>query len=151
MATSTVTTVQDLVDSLPADRQAVVAAVRDVILRQLPPGYRETLRGGMISYEIPLERYPNTYNRQPLNYIALAAQKNHYALYLMSVYQNTELAAWLREAFKRADKKLDLGKSCLRFRQLEDLPLDVIGQVVASTSVEQHIASHEAGRQRNQT
>ncbi len=148
MATSTVTTVQDFLASLPAERQAVVTAVRDVILHHLPPGYRETMQGSMISYEIPLERYPETYNRQPLSYMALAAQKNHYALYLTSTYQNPEQATWLKDEFKRAGKKLDMGKSCLRFRRLEDLPLDVIGQACASTSVEQHIASYEASRQR---
>jgi hypothetical protein len=140
--------VDELLDSLPADRRAVVATVRDVILRNLPPGYRETLQGNVIGYEIPLERYPTTYNRQPLSYIALGAQKNHYALYLISAYQNPEQAAWLKDAFACAGKKLDMGKSCLRFRRLEDLPLDVIGQAVASTSVEQHIASYEGGRQR---
>jgi hypothetical protein len=148
MTTSTATSVDELLDSLPADRKAVVAAVRDVILQNLPPGYRETLQGSLIGYEIPLERYPNTYNRQPLSYIALGAQKNHYALYMVGAYQNPEQAAWLKDAFARAGKKLDMGKSCLRFRRLEDLPLDVIGQSVASTSVEQHIASYEAGRQR---
>jgi hypothetical protein len=148
MDTSTGTTVQDYVSSLPADRQAIIAAVRDIILQHLPPGYHETLQGKMISYEIPLERYPDTYNRQPLSYIVLAAQKNHYALYLLSAYQDAERAAWLKDAFKRAGKKFDMGKSCLRFHRLEDLPLDVIAQMVASTSVEEHIASYEAGRQR---
>ena len=148
MATNTATSVEELLDSLPDDRKAVIAAVRDVIRRNLPPGYRETLQGSLIGYEIPLERYPNTYNRQPLSYIALGAQKNHYALYLVSAYQNPEQAAWLKDAFAHAGKKLDMGKSCLRFRRLEDLPLDVIGQAVASTSVDEHIASYEAGRQR---
>ncbi|HEU5102549.1 MAG TPA: DUF1801 domain-containing protein [Roseiflexaceae bacterium] len=148
MTSSSVTTVDELLDSLPADRKAVVAAVRDVILSNLPPGYREIVQGRLIGYEIPLERYPNTYNRQPLSYIALGAQKNHYALYLVGAYQNPEQATWLKDAFARAGKKLDMGKSCLRFRRIEDLPLDVIGQAVASTSVEQHIASYEAARQR---
>jgi hypothetical protein len=148
MSTQTATTVQGFLERLPDDRRAVIAAVRDAILQHLPPGYRETMQGSMISYEIPLDRYPNTYNRQPLSYIALAAQKNHYALYLVGVYQNAEQAAWLKDAFARAGKKLDMGKSCLRFKKLDDLPLDVIGEATASTSVEQHIANYEAGRQR---
>ena len=80
MAKSNATTVQDYLDDLPADRRAVIATVRDLILRYLPAGYRESMQDGMISYEIPLERYPNTYNRQPLSYIVLAAQKNHRCL-----------------------------------------------------------------------
>ena len=148
MAKSNATTVQDYLDDLPADRRAVIATVRDLILRHLPAGYRESMQGGMISYEIPLERYPNTYNRQPLSYIVLAAQKNHYALYLLGVYQNADQAAWLRDQFRQAGKRLDMGKSCLRFHRLEDLPLEVIGQVAASTSPEEHIARYEASRQR---
>ena len=86
MAKSNAATVQEYLDELPEDRRAVVAAVRDVVLRHLPKGYGENMNWGMISYEIPLERYPDTYNGQPLSYMALAAQKNHYALYLMCFY-----------------------------------------------------------------
>lgn len=75
-----------------------------------------------------------------------AAQTNYFALYLTSVYQDAQLAEWFRSKFKKADKKLDMGKSCLRFRKLDDLPLDVIGEVIARTSPEQMIASHEASR-----
>src|SRR5689334_5703907 len=114
MARSNAATVQEYLDELPDDRRAVVAAVREVILRNLPPGYREAMSWGVISYEVPLERYPDTYNGQPLGYIALAAQKNHFALYLMCVYHNAEREAWLRREFKKAGKKLDLGKACLR-------------------------------------
>ena len=102
----------------------------------------------MISYEIPLEVYPDTYNGRPLSYVALAAQKRHYAVYLMGVYQNPEQEAQLREAFEQAGKKLDMGKSCLRFRKLEDVPLDVLGEVVASTPPEQFIARYEQARRK---
>jgi hypothetical protein len=148
MAKSSATTVEEYLAELPAERRAVVAAVRDVVRRHLPEGYQETMNWGMISYEVPLERYPDTYNGQPLNYAALAAQKNYYALYLPSVYQSPEQEAWLREEFAKARKRLDLGKSCVRFKRLEDLPLDAIGRVVGSTSPEQFIARYEAGRQR---
>jgi hypothetical protein len=101
---------------------------------------------GMISYEISLEVYPSTYNGQPLSYAGLAAQKNHYALYLMAVYGDPAREARLREGFAQAGKKLDMGKSCVRFRRLEDLPLDVIGEVIASTPPDELIATYERSR-----
>src|SRR6185369_13191065 len=97
------------------DRRAVVAAVRKIILKNLPKGFQETINWGMISYEVPLERCPETYNGQPLSYAALAAQKNYYGLYLMPVYGNKKLETFLRDAFKKAGKKLDMGKACVRF------------------------------------
>jgi hypothetical protein len=148
MVTTKASTVQAYLDELPEERRAVVAAVRDLIVRNLPRGYQETMNWGMISYEIPFERYPDTYNGQPLSYLALAAQKNHYALYLMCVYGCAKKQAWLQTEFKKAGKKLDMGKACLRFRKLDDLPLDVIGQVVAGTPPEQYIAAYESMRKR---
>ncbi len=103
---------------------------------------------GMVSYEIPLERYSRTHNGQPLVYVGLVAHKNHYALYLMHVYQDSEQEQQLRHGFRQAGKRLDLGKSCLRFRRLDDLPLDVLGRVVASTAPDAFVAAYEAGRQR---
>jgi hypothetical protein len=148
MARSKAATVQAYLDELPADRRAAVAAVREVILRHLPKGYREAMNWGMINYEVPLERFPNTYNGQPLCYAGLAAQKNHFALYLMCVYGNAKQEAWLRKEFEKAGKKLDIGKSCVRFRKLEDLPLDAIGKLIASTTPEQYIACYEASRRK---
>jgi uncharacterized protein DUF1801 len=148
MASSRASTVDEYLNELPENRRAVIAKVREVVLRNLPEGYRETMNWGMICYEIPLERYPTTYNGQPLGYAALAAQKNYYALYLMCVYQGSVQGDWLREELKRAGKKLDMGKSCVRFRKLEDLPLDVVAQVIASTPVEESIARYEASRRR---
>ena len=147
MAKSSAATVQEYLDELPEDRRAVVSAVRDVVVRNLPEGYRETMSWGMISYEVPLERYPNTYNKQPLAYAALAAQKNYYALYL-TTYQDPERESWLKREFEKAGKKLDMGKSCVRFRKLDDLPLDVIGRAIAGTPPDAFIAQHEAARAR---
>ena len=134
---------------LPAERRDVIATVRDAINRHLPPGYEERINWGMISWEIPLSRYPETYNRQPLSFVALAAQKNHYALYLMCVYADSPVEAGLRRAYAEAGKKLDLGKSCLRFKRLEDLLLPEVVRIVAATPVETHIARHKAGRVRH--
>ncbi len=102
----------------------------------------------MITYEIPLERYPKTYNEQPLGYVALAAQKQYYALYLMGVYGDSEQEKALRQAYAAAGKRLDIGKSCLRFRKLEDLLVEPIAEIVASTPPEVMLAQYEASRQR---
>ena len=147
MASSKAGTVEEYLQELPEDRRAVVSAVRDVVLRNLPAGYRETMSWGMISYEVPLEDYPNTYNRQPLGYAALAAQKNYYALYLLTPYQDPAQEQWLRDEFSKAGKKLDMGKSCLRFKKLDDLPLDVVGRVIASTPPREFIAQYERARE----
>jgi len=148
MVKSSASTVEDYLEELPPDRRNVISKVRQIILENLPAGYQESMNWGMISYEIPLEMYPDTYNGKPLSYVALAAQKNHYALYLMGVYQDPEQEAWLKDAYEEAGKKLNMGKSCLRFRKLEELPPDVIARVIACTSPEQYIARYEASRRR---
>ena len=148
MATSSATTVEGYLAELPPERRTVIAAVRDVVLRHLPPGYQETMNWGMISYEIPLADYPDTYNGQPLAYAALAAQKRHYALYLTAVYADSAEEARLRERFVQAGRKLDMGKSCLRFRSLDDLALDAIGEAIGSTPPAAFIARYEASRRR---
>lgn len=147
MARSAATTVDQYLAELPPERRAVVSKVRELVLRNLPAGYEERMNWGMISYEIPLERYPDTYNGQPLAYVALAAQKSYYALYLNCVYAGGERDAALRDAFEAAGKKLDMGKSCLRFRRVDDLALDAVGGVVASTPPEAYIALYEASRE----
>jgi hypothetical protein len=148
MVQSKAATVEEYLESLPEERRAVVAAVREVILRNLPEGYQETMNWGMISYEVPLEKYPKTYNGQPLCYAALAAQKNYYSLYLMAAYGDSKGGERLREEFRKAGKKLDMGKSCVRFRKLDDLPLEAIGRVIASMTPQKWIAYLETCRQR---
>lgn len=148
MARSNATTVQEYLDELPEERRAVISAVRDVILENLPAGYQECLSFGMIGYVVPLERYPDTYNGQPLAYAALAAQKNYYAVYLTCTYQDPEREAWFRDAYQKAGKKLDMGKSCLRFRGADDLALDVIGEAVSRTSVDSYVERYEASRKK---
>ncbi len=148
MAYSDASTVPKYLASLPPDRRAFVSAIRKVMRANLPDGYKETMGWGMISYGIPLSRYPNTYNNQPLCYAALASQKNFVAVYLMNVYGSPTRLRELKDRFAKAGKKLDMGKSCLRFRKLEDVPLDVIGKMVAGTSMEEFIAIYEASRRR---
>ena len=148
MPESVVSTVPQFLKELPPERRAVVSAVRNTILKSLPKGYREVVRSRMISYEIPLETYPDTYNGQPLAYAALAAQKSYYALYLMGAYVDPSQVQQLEDGFKKAGKKLDMGKSCVRFQSLEDLPLNVIGKVIASMPPKAFIARHEAALKR---
>ena len=146
MVMSKAKTPDEYLKSLPADQRAVISAVRQVIKKNLPKGYVESMNWGMLAYEIPLETYPDTYNKQPLMYLALAAQKNNYALYLTTATENKSNMEKLTAAYKRAGRKLDMGKSCLRFKSVEELPLDIIGEMVASQSVTQRIASSEAAQ-----
>ena len=143
---SKATTVDEYLAGLPADRRPVVATVRDLVRRHTPPGYAESVAWGMICWSVPLARYPNTYNGQPLAYVSLAAQKNHYALYLTCAYQESEESRWLADAFRRAGKKMDMGKSCLRFKSLDDLPLEAIGEFISRTPVDEFIRQYEEAR-----
>ncbi|MEX2431127.1 MAG: DUF1801 domain-containing protein [Dehalococcoidia bacterium] len=138
-------TVDEYLAELPPDRREAMAAVRQTILDHLPAGYEEMMEYGMIGYAIPLERYPKTYNGHPLGYVALACQKNYMALYPMHLYGDAE-AEWFRARYQASGKKLDMGKACLRFKRLEDLPLDVIGEAIALTPPDEYIRKHEASR-----
>jgi hypothetical protein len=146
MVKSAVTTVEAYLAELSEDQRVVVSAIRELVLANLPEGYGESMNWGMISYEVPLARYPKTYNKQPLSYAALAAQKRHYALYLNCVYAGSDREGRLRAEFEQAGKKLDMGKSCVRFQAVEDLALDAIARVIAGTTVDQFIALYESSR-----
>jgi hypothetical protein len=146
MAVSKALTVATYLKSLPPEQRRVVSTVRNVVRKHLPKGYREAMGFGMITYGIPLKTYPHTYNGQPLCYAGLAAQKRYYTLYLMGAYADSKNAKKLAAGFKQRGKRLDMGKSCLRFTSLDDLPLDVIGETIASTPPEQMIAYFEKSR-----
>jgi len=148
MAKSKATTVAAYLKELPADRRRDIAKVRAVIKKNLPAGFRETMNWGMISYEIPLSTYSSTYNKQPLAYVALAAQKDFNTLYLMSAYTGKGLLTKLRTGFEKAGKKLDIGKSCIHFTSADELPLDTIGDVVASMPMREWISIFEASRRK---
>jgi len=132
--------VQAYIANLPEPRRSAIAAVRDVVARNLPAGYREEIGYGMIAYVVPLSVHPHTYNKKPLMYAALASQKSHMALYLCNAYASPALRRQLEAGFRAAGKKVDMGKSCIRFQALEDLPLDVIGRVVEATPMKQYVA-----------
>jgi Domain of unknown function (DU1801) len=146
MALSKAKTVKEYLDELPAERRREVSKVRSVVRKNLPRGYREGMSLGMITYEIPLERFPNTYNKQPLCYAGLAAQKSFNTIYLMGAYGDPKQRQQLEEAFRKSGKKMDMGKSCLHFRAADDLPLDAIGEIIASTLPDKMIEAYEASR-----
>lgn len=138
--------VEEYLDELPDDRRETVSAVRDVINHHLPEGYEEAMGHGMIGWGIPLADYPDTYNREPLAIAGLASQKNYVALYLMAVYGDAELEGWFREQYAERGLKLDMGKSCVRFKRLDQVPLDVIGEVVRRVPPSRLIERYEAAR-----
>ena len=146
MVRSDAATVEDYLAELDDDRRAALTTVRQVVLDNLPPGYEEAMNWGMITYQVPLATYPDTYNGQPLMYAALASQKNHMALYLTSVYASPGDAETFELEYRATGKRFDMGKSCVRFRKLDDLPLDLIGQTIAATPVDEFIQMVERGR-----
>jgi Domain of unknown function (DU1801) len=132
--------------SLPEDRREAISKVRAVIRKNLPKGYVEQFGGGMIHYVVPHKLFPAGYHcdpSKPLAYLSLASQKNHMAIYAMCVYQDQKRLEWLRAEFAAQGKKLDMGKSCIRFKKLENLPLDVIGRLVASVPVADYVQGYE--------
>ncbi|UCG88845.1 MAG: DUF1801 domain-containing protein [Gemmatimonadota bacterium] len=145
---SEATTVTQYLAELPEDRRQAIEQVRQVIRENLPDGFEEAMNWGMITYQVPLQRYPNTYNKQPLTYAALASQKNHMAVYLSGIYSSEKARKDFEKAYKATGKRFDVGKSCVRFRKTDDLPLGLIGQTIASMRVEDLIAVTEKARSR---
>lgn len=133
-------TVAEYLKSLPDDRRQAIASVRRVIRKNLPKGYQEALNWGMIAYQVPLHRFPDTYNGQPLMYAALASQKRHMAVYLTGIYADAKARATFEKSYRATGKRFDAGKSCVRFRTLDDLPLPLVGEAIASLNVDDLIA-----------
>jgi len=148
MVRSAAKTPAEYLKSLPADRRAAIAAVRDVVNQHIPAGYQEAMNWGGITWEVPLSRFPKTPNGQPLCYVSLAAHKNFCTLYLMGAHSNSAQYLSLEQAFAKSGKKFDMGKSCLHFTQAQDLELEAIGKVIASYTPEQWIAVMERSRRR---
>ena len=148
MQNKSATTPEQYIDDLPADRREAIAKVRSVVKKNLPKGYAEFVSWGMLNYGVPLTKFAKTGNGQPLCYAALAAQKNYCSLYLMSVYGDKKQEARLRDGFAAAGKKLDMGKSCLRFKTADDLPLDIVGEVIAAIPPDKWIEIFEKSRKR---
>ncbi len=144
---SKATTVEQYLAELPEDRREALQAIRSVILKNLPKGYEEGMQYGMIGYCVPHSIYPPGYHcdpKQPLPFACLASQKNHMAFYGTCIYGDSDHEKWFREAWAKTGKKLDMGKSCVRFKKIEDVALSVIGQAVKRVPVKKFIAFYEA-------
>src|SRR3954468_8367726 len=142
-------TVAEYLAALPADRRAALTAVRKVINDKLPKGYEEGMQFGMIGWYIPLSTYPAGYGENkkvPLPLVALASQKSGMVLHFLCFYGHPTLSTWFTSEYKKSGKKLDMGKGCVRFNKLDDLPLDVVGRTIARVPVKEHIANYQAAR-----
>ena len=140
-------TVNEYLAELPDDRREALQAIRAVVLKNLPRGYEEGMQYGMIGYFVPHSVYPAGYHcdpRQPLPFAGLASQKNHMAIYLMCIYGDPGHEAWFREEWAKTGKKLDMGKSCVRFKRIDDLPLKVIGEVIRRVPARKFIERYES-------
>lgn len=144
--TSKATTVEEYLSELPEDRRAAVSAVRETVRKSLPAGYEEGMQYGMIGYFVPHSIYPKGYHcdpKQPLPFASIASQKNHMAVYMFCIYCDPAMTEEFVREYKATGKKLDMGKSCIRFKKLEDLPLDLIGKTLAKMPVDAFIAEYE--------
>ncbi|MFT5285091.1 MAG: hypothetical protein ACI8TQ_001252 [Planctomycetota bacterium] len=142
-------TVKQYLAELPEDRREAIQAVRKVVLKNLPKGYEEGMQYGMIGYFVPHSLFPAGYHcdpTQPLPFAALASQKNHMAIYLMCIYGSEKHKAWFSEAWLKTGKKLDMGKSCIRFKKLEQVALNVIGQAIKKVPASKFIAAYQESR-----
>ncbi len=144
---SDASTVEEYLAKLPEDRREALQSIRVVILKNLPKGYEEGMQYGMIGYFVPHSVYPLGYHgnpKQPLPFASLASQKNYMSIYLMCIYSDEAHATWFREAWAKTGKKLDMGKSCVRFKKIEDVPLGVIGQAIKRVPVRKYIEHYES-------
>ena len=139
----TPTTPEDYIESLPPGRRVTIAQVRVVINANLPQGYQEGMLYGIIGWYVPLERFPDTYNKQPLTLAGLASRKNNMTLYLNNVYGNPKTERWFKNRWAETGKNLNMGKSCVYFKKIEDLPLDVVAEVIAREPLDQFVTYYE--------
>ena len=138
--------VEEYLNELPDDIKESLSTVREVIIQNLPTGYDEVMNWGMITYEVPLVKFPETYNGKPLMYAALASQKNHMSVYLMGCYMSPDIRKAFENAYKKSGKRFDAGKSCIRFKNVEDLSLKLIGKTIGSMSVDKFIENYLLSR-----
>ena len=146
---SKATTVEQYLAELPEERRRAIQAVRKVILKNLDKDYEEGMQYGMIAYYVPHRVFPAGYHcdpKQPLTYAALASQKNYMSLYLMTVYGSPDELKWFEQSWAKTGKKLDKGKSSIRFKKVEDLALAVIGEAIKRVPAKKYIERYEAIR-----
>lgn len=139
-------TVSQWLASVPAERKDAINAVRDAVNEHLPAGYKETVDWGMLAWVVPLATLPDTYNGHPLMLAALGAHKKLMTIYLMTVYGDPTIREEFEAAFKKAGKKLNMGGSCVHFKTLDDLPLNVVGDTIARVAVDEYVARYHQSR-----
>lgn len=135
--------IKQYLQSIPGERHNLVRTLRTLILDNMPEGLVEQFDFGMLTYVIPLEEYPNTYNKKPLMHCALANQKNYVSLYLMGIYGKPELKAAFEQDYRATGKRYDVGASCVRFCSLDDVPGEVLGSAIAAVSKADLVAMHD--------
>ena len=144
---STAKTVDDYLNELPKERKAAFLKLRNSILKNLPKGFEEEMSYGMLGYVVPHSIYPNGYHcnpKLPLPFMNIASQKNFVALYHMGIYANPELLEWFTNEYpKHSNQKLDMGKSCMRFKKMDQIPFDLIAELTGKMSVEDWIHCYE--------
>lgn len=145
--TSAATTVKEYIDGLPEDRKEAINQLRTVIQKKLPKGFQEEMSYGMIGYVVPHTLYPAGYHcnpKLPLPFMNIASQKNFIAVYHMGIYADPKLMDWFLAEFpKHSKSKLDMGKSCIRFKKPEQIPFELIGELAAKMTVKEWIALYE--------
>jgi hypothetical protein len=146
--TSPAPTLPAFLAGLPLDRRSHVKRIRTALRRSIPAGYEEVIVKNMLVYQVPFEVYSDTYNGHPLWYVALASEKSYLSLHLMPIYGSKELADRLVQAFRAIGKKPDMGKACIRFQSTDDLPLEVIEEIVAKFPVARWVEIAQAARRR---
>ena len=139
---------EEYIDQLPEERQVVIKKLRNIIIENIPKGFSETISYGMIGYVVPHEIYPKGYHcdpKLPLPFMSIASQKNFVALYHMGIYANKKLYEWFVEEYPKHSKyKLDMGKSCIRFKRMDDIPYDLIKELVKKMTVNEWIDLYES-------
>jgi uncharacterized protein YdhG (YjbR/CyaY superfamily) len=144
---STATTVNEYLNELPEDRKVAFSKLRESILKTIPKGFEEEMSYGMLGYVVPHSIYPDGYHcnpKLPLPFMAIASQKNFIALYHMGIYANPKLMEWFTSEYpKHSSLKLDMGKSCVRFKKIDQIPFDLIAELVEKMTVEDWINCYE--------
>lgn len=139
-------TVSQWLASVPAERRAAIDIVRETVNEHLPDGYEETVDWGMLAWVVPLDTLPDTHNGRPLMLAALGAHRKLMTIYLMSVYGDPKIRKEFEAAYRKTGKKLDMGGSCVHFRTLDDLPLDLVADTIARVSVDEYVARYRQSR-----
>ena len=144
----TATSIEAYLEEIPKERKEAFTKLREIILENIPKGFAEQMSYGMIGYVVPHSIYPRGYHcepKLPLPFISIASQKNYFALYHMGVYANPKLLNWfVGEYPKHSKQKLDKGKSCIRFKKIDQIPFELIAELVQKIAVEEWIACYES-------